>query len=272
MKKDRSTIVLVFVFFVGLSVLLYPSLANYWNNRTQSHAIVDYEETLARLTEKDYTDCFENAYAYNAELLGLTRPLVQHDQLEGYEDTLKVGNSGVMGYISVEKIGVELPIYHGTSDAVLNVSVGHLEGSSLPIGGETCHTVLSAHRGLPSATLFTHLDKLEAGDVFTITVLDKVFTYEVDLISIVEPTDVECLNIVEGEDHCSLVTCTPYGINTHRLIVRGTRKENAQKKAMLYVPNDAYQIDPLIVAPAVAMPMLLILLILLMVKYDNKTK
>ena len=181
-----------------------------------------------------------------------------------------INGVGIMGYIDIDAIGVELPIYHGTSPDVLNVAVGHLEGSSLPIGGEGSHCVLSAHRGLPSARLFTDLDQLQEGDTFTITVLDRLLTYEIDQILIVEPEQVDALAITPGEDYCTLVTCTPYGINTHRLLVRGRRVENAREKAHVYVPADMVQIDPLVVTPAVAAPMLAILLVFLLVRYRKR--
>ena len=175
----------------------------------------------------------------------------------------------MMGYISIDKIRVELPIYHGTSASVLNIAVGHLEGSSLPVGGDTTHAVLSAHRGLPSAKLFTNLNKLEVGDIFVITVLDRKLTYQVDNIKIVEPSDVSDLDIIEGEDYVTLVTCTPYGINTHRLLVRGTRIESVENKAYL-VTSEAYQIDKLVVTLVISLPILLILIIYVMIKPVKK--
>jgi len=270
MKKHLSTILLVLIFFVGLSVLLYPSISNYWNSRVQSRAIVDYEAVLQNLDTEDYTKEFAAADQYNVKLRQISFPLMNYKQVDGYEDILNVSQNGIIGYIDIEKIKVELPIYHGTSDPVLNVAAGHLEGTSFPVGGESTHAVLSAHRGLPSAKLFSDLDKLDEGDTFTITVLNQVLTYEVDQIRIVLPNEVEDLYVTDGEDYCTLVTCTPYGINTHRLLVRGTRIENAAEKPMIFVPNEAYRIDPIIVTPAVAAPMLLIALIVLMVKYRKK--
>ena len=183
-----------------------------------------------------------------------------------------VNGDGMMGYITIEKIKVQLPIYHGTSDKVLNSAVGHVEGSSLPVGGESTHSVLSAHRGLPSAKLFTNLDKVEVGDVFTIRILDRTITYQVDQILIVLPHETEALNLVPGEDYCTLVTCTPYGINTHRMLVRGTRIENIEPDRVINVITEAYQIDPLIVTPAVAAPMLGVLLVVLLIKSSKGTK
>lgn len=272
MKKISSNSILIFVFLVGLSVLLYPSVSNYINSIHQSRAIMDYEEGLSDLTAEDYTEIFEKAEKYNEALRSLLYPLKYYDRIDGYEETLSVGGNPVMGYLTIDKIHVELPIYHGTSDSVLNAAVGHLEGTSLPIGGEGTHAVLSAHRGLPSAKLFSDLDKLEEGDTFTITVLDRVLTYEVDQIKIVEPSETEDLAITPGEDYCTLLTCTPYGVNTHRLLVRGTRTENPAEKPAVYVQTEAYRIDSLILTPLVAAPMLLILLIILLVKYRKQEK
>lgn len=277
MKKHLTTLLLIAIFIAGLCILLYPSVSDYWNSMVQSKAIVDYEAALSNLTQKDYTDAFEAAYAYNAALREVDFPLMYFDKLDEredlqkYEDILNINGNGIMGYISIPKIKVELPIYHGTSASVLNVAAGHLEGTSLPVGGESTHCVLSAHRGLPSAKLFTDLDEMAIGDVFTITVLDQVLTYEVDQIKIVEPNEVDDLYVVEGEDYCTLVTCTPYGINTHRLLVRGTRIETVEEKPTIYVPSDGFLIDELIIAPVLAVPMLMVLLVFLMVRYRKKS-
>lgn len=270
MKKNVAYIILVLVFFVGLGVMLYPTISDYVNSKVQSKAIVDYEAALSQMTEKDYTEIFQKADEYNAALRSMDYPFMYYDRLDGYMDMLRVDSSGIMGYVGIDKIKVELPIYHGTSDTVLNSAAGHLEGSSLPVGGDSTHCVISAHRGLPSAKLFTNLDKLEPGDTFTVTVLDRVLTYEVFQVLIVEPSEVSALYVMDGEDLCTLVTCTPYGINTHRLLVQGRRIETEAPKPVVYVPNDAFRIDPLIVAPAVAAPMLLVLLISLFVQSGRK--
>ncbi len=276
MRKHLSTLLLVAVFFLGAALLLYPTVSDYWNSLHQTQAISVYEDTLSAMTQKDYSDLFDQADAYNVALRTLAFPLADYKQLSGreeltaYAETLGVSSAGIMGYIDIDSIGVELPIYHGTDPAVLNVAVGHLEGSSLPVGGAGTHCVLSAHRGLPSARLFTDLDRVQVGDQFTITVLDRLLSYEVDQILIVEPDQVESLAIEEGQDLCTLVTCTPYGINTHRLLVRGHRVANAENKPVIYVPADMVQIDPLVVTPAVAAPMLLILLVYLLVKYRRR--
>lgn len=268
-KRDYSNILLVLIFFIGLSVLLYPTISDYWNSKVQSRAIVDYEAMLANMTPEDYTDVFAAADSYNEQIRRIPYPLMYHEEVPGYFETLDVTGNGIMGYITIEKILVELPIYHGTSEAVLNVAAGHVQGTSLPVGGESTHAVLSAHRGLPSAKLFTDLDKLEVGDVFTVTVLDRLLTYQIDQILIVKPNEVDPLYVTEGEDYCTLVTCTPYGINTHRLLVRGTRVDSPEEKN-IYITTDAYRIDSLILTPIVAAPMLLVLLIILLIRHPKK--
>ena len=274
MKKHLSTLLLVAVFLLGVCILLYPTASDYWNSLHQTRAIGAYEDALAGMTRRDYDAAFQQAEDYNRALAALNAPMSEYQSLSDagmdYEEILNINGVGIMGYIDIDAIGVELPIYHGTSPDVLNVAVGHLEGSSLPIGGEGSHCVLSAHRGLPSARLFTDLDQLQEGDTFTITVLDRLLTYEIDQILIVEPEQVDALAITPGEDYCTLVTCTPYGINTHRLLVRGKRVENAREKAHVYVPADMVQIDPLVVTPAVAAPMLAILLVFLLVRYRKR--
>ena len=272
-RGSASTIILVAIFFVGLSVLLYPTVSDFWNEKRQSKAIVNYDDLIVNLTPEDYTKFFNEADSYNQKIKGMPSSYMNHSNIaEEYYNILDVNGDGMMGYITIEKIKVQLPIYHGTSDKVLNSAVGHVEGSSLPVGGESTHAVLSAHRGLPSAKLFTNLDKVEVGDVFTIRILDRTITYQVDQVLIVLPHETEALNIVSGEDYCTLVTCTPYGINTHRMLVRGTRIENIEEDKQVNVITEAYQIDPLIVTPAVAAPMLGILLVVLLVKSSKTGK
>ena len=268
MKRDKVGILLVLMLFIGVCVLLYPALSQYWNSKTQTHAVDNYQEILDSLQKEDYTKYFEEADHYNIALRNLDVPLLEYSQLTEYNQILNVSGTGVMGYITIEKLGVELPLYHGTSDSVLNIACGHMEGTSLPIGGESTHSVLSAHRGLPHAKLFTDLDKMEVGDVFTITILDRIMTYQVDQIKVVNPNEIDEVHIIDGEDHCTLLTCTPYGINSHRLLVRGTRIENAAP--ILYVTSNAFKIDSLVATPVVAAPILLVLLIVLMVKYRDK--
>ena len=277
MKKHLSTILLVAVFLLGMCILLYPTVSDYWNSLHQTRAIGAYEDTLSKMTQKDYTAYFEAADAYNAALAGLAFPLAEYQslserpELSPYEELLDVNGVGIMGYIDIDAIGVELPVYHGTDPSVLNIAVGHLQGSSLPVGGESTHCVLSAHRGLPSARLFTDLDRLKEGDTFTLSVLNRLLTYEIDQILIVKPEEVDALAIEPGQDLCTLVTCTPYGINSHRLLVRSHRVENAKEKPVLFVPADMVQIDPLVVTPIVAAPMLLILLIFLLIRYRKRS-
>ena len=268
MKRDKVGILLVLMLFIGVCGLLYPSVSQYWNSKTQTRAVENYQALLDSLKEEDYTAFFQAAEEYNTTLAELKDPLVDCRRLEGYEEILNVSGNGIMGYVDIQKLGVELPVYHGISTEVLNIACGHLEGTSFPVGGESTHCVLSAHRGLPHAKLFTELDKMELGDTFTVTVLDRTVTYQVDQIKVVRPSETDDVRIIEGADHCTLLTCTPYGINSHRLLVRGTRIENAAP--VLYVTSDAYRIDSLVATPVVAAPILLILLIVLMVKYRDK--
>lgn len=253
---------------VGICGLLYPSFSQYWNSKTQTRAVENYREILDSLKPEDFDAYFKEAENYNTELKALKYPLLDYSRVKGYNDVLNVSKNGIMGYITIPKLGVEIPLYHGVSAEVLNIACGHVEGSSLPIGGENTHSVLSAHRGLPHAKLFTELDKMEIGDTFQITILNKTVTYQVDQIKIVKPNETADIQIIEGRDLCTLLTCTPYGINSHRLLVRGTRVENATP--ILYVTSNAFKIDSLVATPAVAAPILFILLIYLMVKYRDK--
>ena len=260
MKKNKSTIILILVFFVGLSVMLYPTISDYVNQLHQTRAVANYAADVDKLSDADYTAYFEAADAFNAQIAADPDALYFPDRFPSYESTLDVTGTGIMGYITIEKIGVELPIYHGTSDAVLQVAAGHLEGTSLPVDGASTHAVISAHRGLPSAKLFTNLDQLEVGDTFTITVLDRTLTYEVDNISIILPTETDSLKVSEGKDYITLMTCTPYGINTHRLLVRGRRITTPDKLKHIRVTSDAIKIEPILTAPIMALPLLLVLL------------
>ncbi len=269
-KNGRSrlgwlgTVALILVLLVGVLVLLYPTVSNWWNQNMATHAVMNYDETTSSLSDEDYSAYLAEAEAFNEMLyeIGSKTAFSSTDLLEeyGYYDILDVTGTGIIGYITIEAINVELPIYHGTSSSVLASGAGHLEGSSLPIGGESTHAVISAHRGLPSATLFTHLDSLEIGDTFTITVLGEVLTYEVDQISIVEPSEMEYLYIEDGKDYVTLMTCTPYGINTHRPLVRGVRIETSEVKH-IKVTAEAVKIDTVIVAICVAIPLIIILFI-----------
>lgn len=271
MRKHLSTIVLVILLLIGLSLLLYPTVSDYWNSFHQTRAITTYAENVAALDSASYDAIWEAARQYNRNLCSRSNGLLlSEEQKAEYERLLDVSGVGVMGYIEIPEIDVSLPIYHGAEDSVLQVAIGHLEWSSLPVGGQSTHCVLSGHRGLPSAKLFTNLDKLREGDTFLLRVLDEILTYEVDQILIVEPRDTAALEIVEGEDYCTLVTCTPYGINTHRLLVRGHRIDNIEEVKTVRVTADAIQIEPMLVASVVAIPMLLILLILLLLPRRRK--
>ena len=272
MSTRKIWIILTLGFLVGICVLLYPAFSNFWNSKTQSRAIVNYESVLEHLEPEDYSAIFQAAYDYNDALREVEFPLRDFEQVPGYYEALKIEGTSIIGYVKIDKIGVELPVYHGTSEQVLNRGVGHLEGTSLPVGGESTHCVMSAHRGLPSAKLFTDLDRLEMGDTFQITVLDQVLTYLVDQVKVITPREIDDLQIVEGKDYCTLFTCTPYGINTHRLLVRGIRIETIKEKPVIYVANEAFRIEPLMVTPAVAAPMVLVFLIHLMVKYREPPK
>lgn len=270
MKNNLSTILLVLILIIGLSLILYPSFADWWNSFHQSRAIADYDKILTEMSEEDYTHLFEAAQAYNRALREVQFPLMNHDKVAGYNGILDVTGTGIMGTVTIPKIHVELPIYHGTSEGVLQIAVGHLQGTSLPIGGEGFHAALSAHRGLPSARLFTDLDELELGDIFMLHILDETLTYEVDQIKIVLPYETDELMVQEGRDLCTLVTCTPYGINSHRMLVRGTRIENPEEATVVRVTADAIQIEPLMVAPVLAAPMLLVFFLSVMLPHAPK--
>ncbi len=257
MIKDKTTIILSLIFLIGLSVMLYPSFSNYWNSKRQTEAVASYDAAVNRMSDKEYDKYFAEAESYNRELLNITNPLENEAKLPGFNDILNITDSGVIGYITIDKIDTELPIYYGTSEGTLQIGVGLLDGTSFPVGGKGTHAVLSAHRGLPSAELFSRLDEMEEGDTFQITVLNRVLTYEVDQIHIVIPEDVEDLAIDPDQDYCTMMTCTPYGINTHRLLVRGVRIEGLGES----VPADAYQVDPREVAVVITLVILVILML-----------
>lgn len=273
MKKRLSTILLVAVLVTGLSLLLYPTVSNYWNMRTQSRAVAAYKDAAGQLNQQDTSALFTAAETYNAQLrqYGL-QGFYDPSLVPGYQELLDVTGTGIMGYITIDKLGLELPIYHGTSADVLQVAAGHLEGTSLPTGGEGTHCVISAHRGLPSATLFSNLDKMEEGDTFTLTVLDRLMTYQVDQILVVDPNQVDALQVEEGMDYCTLMTCTPYGVNTHRLLVRGVRIPNPDPETTtLVVLDEARKIPVEGVGAIVSVPCLIAAFILLL-KYWRKPK
>ena len=258
-RKHFTTILLVLILLTGVSLLLYPTVSDYWNSFHQSQAIASYVEAVAEIDNTDYEKMWQEAVAYNEKLKDNSGRWTPTDgELEEYERLLNVSDTGIMGYIEIPKIKVSLPIYHGTDEAILQIAIGHIPGSSLPVGGKGTHCVVSGHRGLPSAKLFTDLDQLEEGDLFMMRILDETLTYEVDQVRIVEPEELSDLEIDEDKDLCTLVTCTPYGINSHRLLVRGHRVENL-KEDTIRVTADAQQIDPVMVAPAVAIPLILLL-------------
>ncbi|MDY4929551.1 class C sortase [Clostridium fessum] len=258
-KKHFTTILLVLILLTGVSLLLYPTVSDYWNSFHQSRAIASYVEAVAEIDNTDYEKMWQEAVAYNEKLKDNSgRWTPTDEELEEYDQILNISDTGIMGYVEIPKINVSLPIYHGTDEAILQIAIGHIPGSSLPVGGKGTHCVISGHRGLPSAKLFTDLDQMEEGDLFMMRVLDETLTYEVDQIRIVQPEDLSDLEIDEDKDLCTLVTCTPYGINSHRLLVRGHRVENL-KEDTIRVTADAQQIDPVMVAPAVAVPLVLLL-------------
>lgn len=261
-KKDFSTIALIVVFFVGVSVLLYPTVSDYWNSLHQSQAITTYADSVENMDEQDYEKLWDAAVSYDQKLFQSGHGLgLKDEEKEEYNELLDVSGTGIMSYIEIPKIKCSLPIYHGTDEGVLQIAVGHIEGSSLPVGGLNTHCVLSGHRGLPSAKLFSNLDKLEEGDIFMIRTLDQTLTYEVDQIRIVLPDEVDDLKVEEGKDLCTLVTCTPYGINTHRLLVRGHRVANQEEAEAVRVTADAMMVDNRIVAMCIAVPVLVLLLL-----------
>lgn len=269
MKKNRSNIILAIIFLIGLSVMLYPSFSNYWNSRVQSRAVASYNNDVQKMSKQDYKRMFQEADDYNEELNKIDHPFENYGEIPGYDDILNVSGTGIIGYVTIDRIKTELPIYHGTSEGVLQIGVGHLEGSSFPVGGVGTHTVLSAHRGLPSAKLFSNLDEMEEGDTFQITVLSRVLTYQVDQIHIVEPGDLDDLQVDPEKDYCTLMTCTPYGINTHRLLVRGVRVDGS---ANAYVPADAYQIEPNVVAVATTITITVIMIVISFVMWAVKRR
>ncbi|MBO5103867.1 MAG: class C sortase [Ruminococcus sp.] len=260
-KKSNviSTIVLIIMLLVGLSVMLYPTISDWWNTREQRAAVARYNDVIAEMDDGETERLLNEAHEYNEKLAGVFAPFTNYDQISGYEDILNISGTGVIGYISIPFIKIELPIYHGTSEEVLNIAAGHLQGSSLPVGGNNTHAVISAHRGLPSAKLFTDLDQLVVGDTFTITVLGEVYTYEIEKILTVKPEEVDKLAIIPNGDYVTLMTCTPYGINTHRLLLRSHRIETTYHYDAKVVA-DAVQIDPILAVPAISAPLVILLI------------
>lgn len=259
-KSNASTIFLILVLIVGISLLLYPTVSDYWNSFHQSRAIASYADAVSEVDEVDYEKMWQQAQEYNESLLDKSnRWFLTEEEREHYNEILNVGGTGIMGYVEIPSINVSLPIYHGVDEGILQVAIGHIEGSSLPVGGAGTHCVISGHRGLPSAKLFTDIDELVEGDLFMMRVLDETLTYEVDQIRIVEPSELQNLEIEADRDLCTLVTCTPYGINSHRLLVRGHRVENQKEASSIRVTADAQQIDSRLVALIIGVVILIIL-------------
>lgn len=265
-KRASFTIGLVIMLIIGMSLLLYPSLSNYWNSRVQSKALAGYLDEIAIMDEDKYEEVWNAAIAYNEALLARDNQYVLPVEMQArYNEVLNVGGTGIMGYVEIPTINVNLPLYHGTSEKVLQVAIGHLNWTSIPAGGPNTHCVISGHRGLPSARLFTDLDKLIVGDYFMIHVLGETMTYEVDQIRIVTPSEAEELLIQEGKDLFTLVTCTPYGINSHRMLVRGHRVENLEDTKEIRITADAMVVEKLLVMPFVLLPILLVMLVFLLI-------
>ena len=275
MKKKKggfTNFLLIVILLVGLSLVLYPPISSYWNTKIQSRVIATYSEDVASIKDDEYQKILEDARAYNQSILTRSSGFnLTGEEKELYNQQLDISKKGIMGYIEIPSIHSYLAIYHGTDDAVLQTAVGHLEWSSLPVGGESTHCILSGHRGLPSARLFTDLDQLREGDVFMLHILNETLTYEVDQILIVLPHEVDSLAIEEGMDLCTLVTCTPYGVNSHRLLIRGHRIENAAEAVNVRVTADAYRVEPMAVAAVLYFPILAIL-IMVQTLIDRKKK
>ena len=267
--NKRNTIIMIILFFIGLLTLFYPTLSNYYNEKIGSKTIYNYENIIDSYDFNKFKEIKDNAIKYNKDLSKLSDPLIDYKEIKNYENILNVNDEGMMGYLSIDKIRVEIPIYHGTSNDTLNSFVGHVEGTSLPIGGISTHSVLSAHRGLPSAKLFSDLDKLEVGDIFKIIVLDEALTYKVDKISIVKPNNSKELMNVKDKDYVTLITCTPYGINTHRLLVRGVRVDNNVNK--VYISTEGFKINKLIVIPILTLPIIILLILIIVIKPVKKS-
>lgn len=286
MKKKKKRwwvdLLLVLILLIGLGIVAYPTFSDYWNSFHQSRAIISYAESVATLNTEEYEKVWDQALQYNQWMSTKSNQWqVEPEETEFYNTLLNVGGTGNMGYVSIPRINVNLPVYHGTEESVLQTSVGHIEGTSLPVGSVhdendfskvsfASHCVISGHRGLPSAKLFSDLDRMEIGDVFTFSILDQTLTYEVDAINVVEPNDSQLIEIVPEKDLVTLVTCTPYGINTHRLLVRGHRIENEKEALNARITADAIRIDAIYAAPFIAAPVLVLMGMWVMMISTNK--
>lgn len=270
-KKKRvsfSTILLVLIMLAGLGVFLYPSISDWWNSMHATQAIAGYVDAVADMSKEEKAEMMKAAKRYNdSRPNGANFNLSEADFAE-YKKILDITGTGILGYIQIPSIGVNLPIYHTVDEGVLQIAVGHIPGSSFPIGGKRTHAVLSGHRGLPSAKLFSDLDKLKEGDIFTVTVLDRVVTYQADQIRIVLPEETDELAIVDGKDYCTLTTCTPYGINTHRILLRGHRIKNINGD--IAITAEATRIPTYIVIPAVGIPILFVILAIMLIYYRRR--
>ena len=272
-KKNRMTAILLVMLFAGIFLLLYPFVADYWNSMHQSRAIAAYMDTVAEMDDSTYDQLLKEAQVYNALLPEKEdRFFPKEEEQQYYNQLLNISGGGIMGYVEIPSIDVSLPIYHGIDEEILQTAIGHIQGSSLPVGGSSTHCVISGHRGLPSAKLFTDIDQLSVGDIFTLRVLDETLTYEVDQIRIVEPDDISLLAIEEGEDLCTLVTCTPYGVNSHRLLVRGHRVENKEGAGLGRITADAMMIDFRYVAPVFAAPIFLGIVLFMVLRSLKRKK
>ena len=274
MRRHAPTVFLILIFLAGLSLLLYPLVSSYVNEQHETKAVAAYEQNVEKLSDEDNTALLKAAEAYNEALAKEpTSFTLTDEEMKKYESLLDPTGTGIMGSVEISSIGVSLPIYHGVSDEVLEIGAGHLPGSSLPVGGSSTHCVLSGHRGLPSSRLFTDLDQVQKGDVFLLHVLNQTLAYEVDQIKIVDPDQIDSLKIADGQDYCTLVTCTPYGINTQRLLVRGHRVAYSEAmKSTTEVTADASAYDTMLVASAIAVPFLLILFLVLMCRTSGHKK
>ncbi|MGM0209077.1 sortase A [Enterococcus sp. DIV0421] len=272
MKGNKITAIsLLLILGLGLSLLLYPTLSNYINQMHQTSVSSNYIEGVSKLKREDFSAYFEAAEKYNKRLNERENVYELSSDLEKmYTNMLKIPNTDVMAILEIPSLGILLPVYHGTSDAVLQRSVGHINWSNLPIGGKNTHSILCGHSGLPSSQLFTDLDKMVRGDIFTITVLDRILTYEVDQILIVDPGDVENLVAIKGKDYCTLQTCTPYGVNTHRLLVRGHRTENNSVERNARLASEGIEIEPVIVVPILIAPLLILLVFVFIMEPSRK--
>ncbi|SFR82259.1 sortase A [Streptococcus equinus] len=264
-KENFVTAILIILLLVGLFLVLYPTVSDYWNSFHQSKAVASYLQDVEDMEESKKDSLREEARVYNEKLPQNVTPSLQVSGYDKtfYNETFKVSKSGIMAYIEIPKLNTTLPIYHGTDETVLQVAIGHIPGTSFPIGGKGSHAAVSGHRGLPSARLFTDIDHLVEGDIFLIQVLDETLTYQVDQILTVLPQEVSALRVDPNQDYVTLTTCTPYGINTHRLLVRGHRVANL--KGDVRVVSEASQVEVLLIAPFIAILIFVVILLVIVV-------